>query len=391
MLNYLEPIIESNSRRDHTRSRQAEKICKYLDKKAVRPDDFYQACESLLANEYSQRILLYLPFKVLEDAPTSFRKTYMEAWNRLLHVQDVRENFHRGDILEKSARSKKDHDRVVKCAHLTPWLVKYGFLSISQLEKTIDKNVDSPILVLSFSETFRFLKDMGILSSAERSQLIDIEKRIDTLKTWMRKMSKDSPLERQTPRFNSEKRQKWLNEMSRDAFLLLSPKADLSNPFKTTNNVVLPIVKEISKGLKPGEIALFGGSIVKGYGTQESDRDVFYYNEIIKDRKKKPGDPNVAHIYLNSYWIGAKGDEKVFEAREYIRRCYESGDRLKQTMEKIEMDLCQYRLLHKGYERVKKEREFETSDYTEMDGDCPFYDDEYRKIATKLFAKYVWL
>ncbi len=27
--------------------------------------------------------------------------------------------------------------------------------------------------------------------------------------------------------------------------------------------------------------------------------------------------------------------------------------------------------------------------YSEMDGDCPFYDDEYRRIATMLYAKYV--
>lgn len=45
--------------------------------------------------------------------------------------------------------------------------------------------------------------------------------------------------------------------------------------------------------------------------------------------------------------------------------------------------------LHKGFSRFTGKKKFMTELYSEMDGDCPFYDDEYRRIATMLYAKYV--
>ena len=61
----------------------------------------------------------------------------------------------------------------------------------------------------------------------------------------------------------------------------------------------------------------------------------------------------------------------------------------RRAIERLESDLLQYRLLHKGFSRFTGIDEFDTP--PEMDGDCPFYCDEYRRIATMLYAKYVWL
>lgn len=58
-------------------------------------------------------------------------------------------------------------------------------------------------------------------------------------------------------------------------------------------------------------------------------------------------------------------------------------------LERIEADLLLYRLLHKGYARFNRVAEFETGNLLSIDGDCAFYDDGYRTIATEIFAKYI--
>ena len=70
---------------------------------------------------------------------------------------------------------------------------------------------------------------------------------------------------------------------------------------------------------------------------------------------------------------------------------YQNSPTKPQSIERLESDLLQYRLLHKGFQRLTGQVFFDTSGYPEMDGDCPFYDDKYRKIATLLYAKYVYV
>ena len=68
---------------------------------------------------------------------------------------------------------------------------------------------------------------------------------------------------------------------------------------------------------------------------------------------------------------------------------YIGGDNQHMSLERLESDLLQYRLLHKGFSRFAGNKNYATGLYPEMDGDCPFYDDSYRRIATMLYAKYV--
>ena len=99
--------------------------------------------------EYSERLLLYLPIEVLpgndwvvasqtlECAIKEFKDVYLRKWNILLRRNDIRANFVDGDIPETELRHGP-LPRVVKAAHLIPALVRKGFLSsedIIEMEK----------------------------------------------------------------------------------------------------------------------------------------------------------------------------------------------------------------------------------------------------------------
>ena len=192
----------------------------------------------------------------------------------------------------------------------------------------------------------------------------------------------------------------------------LTPEAKLEGPFSDNMPGFYDKLMEISEVLKPNQIVLVGGSQLKGYAQKGSDLDVWEYSELLKSPTLYPGSCEATHIYLNSIWLGGKDVDLLAETRkvlgayvgeednEYRKLFVERYDKEAveytylhkyKCMEKLESDLLQYRLLHKGFSRVTGKREFETSIYPEIDGDCPFYDDEYRRIATKLYAKYVFL
>ena len=153
MVNYLKPAIERRLERADsgigTRKRAAKYICRFLEANPTNPfemplerEQFYSACEDLLQDRDSERILLYLPLGLLEDAPITFRKVYLNAWYKLLSVRDVRENFHLGDCLELDARPQGGLERVVKCAHLTPWLLKFGYINWWQIASILNESED---------------------------------------------------------------------------------------------------------------------------------------------------------------------------------------------------------------------------------------------------------
>lgn len=128
-LSLIPPIIDCQYRAADPiwcpRKEVAETICNFFhsgEPYELRPD-FYRAVEQLLSRRDSERILLYLPLEYLYGTPASFKDTYLDAWYRLLSVQDVRENFNEGDCFEPDARPGGEVERVVKCAHIAPWLI----------------------------------------------------------------------------------------------------------------------------------------------------------------------------------------------------------------------------------------------------------------------------
>ncbi|MBR2710664.1 hypothetical protein IKF02_03505 [Candidatus Saccharibacteria bacterium] len=383
MIKFFKPIIEQrfDNANPYTniRKQAAEQICDFLENKQgdmhdpTERQDFYHALELLLEDPDSERILLYLPLSTLENAPNSFKKAYLKAWHHLLHVQDVRENFHIGDCFELDARPSDGLERVVKCAHLTPWLIKYGYLDAQQIVSILDENNYDEILLQSFKDTWRFISDHHILSTLD---LIKLLARTSHLRMRVKKQ----------PLYVSKKRKQWLAELNNDSFQLLTPSAKLEGPFSDNVSTFEPKLAKIVTHLKPTDIVLVGGSKLKGYGTTDSDLDIWLL-------PSNPGNPDSVHVFFNTIWLCGRdvNFRKLYHLADNIMSSYASSSTKKRAIERLESDLLQYRLLHKGFRRFYGIKEFATNGYPEMDGDCPFYDDKYRKIATMLYAKYVWL
>ena len=103
------------------------------------------------------------------------------------------------------------------------------------------------------------------------------------------------------------------------------------------------------------------------------------------------GSPHAAHLYFDSIWIGGDGVTDLLEVAIRKAEAYCGALDRRRSIERLEIDLLQYRLLHKGYQRFMRGYNSLAKGYPNLDGDCPFYDEGYRKIATELFAKYVFI
>jgi len=394
MVKLLKPAIERRLEKADsgigTRKRAAEHICCFLEAnpKTARDmplerEQFYSACEDLLQDRDSERILLYLPLRFLEDAPTTFRKAYCDAWYRLLNIRDVRENFHTGDCFELDARPKSGLERVAKCAHLTPWLLKFGYINTQQISSILKENSDDEVLLQSFKDTWDYIYENKILSNADLYALTS-------------KTAHLSAREKPKPLYVSKKRLEWLDERNKPAELL-TPSAKLEGPFSDNIPAIEAQLEEIVARLKPSEIVLVGGSQLKGYGTTNSDLDVWSYDQLLSSIASQPGNPHTVHICFNTIWLGGRdvSIEELERLSNSLSGNYTEHAKIaiklhrRQAIERLESDLLQYRLLHKGFSRFTGVDEFRLP--PEMDGDCPFYCDKYRRIATMLYAKYVWL
>lgn len=333
----------------------------------------------LLAPEY-RRLLLYLPLSDLKYAPMWFRETYLDAWYELLSVQDARENFYEGDTFEVSARPNGQLERVVKCAHLTPWLVEAGFLNYTELRSILSLNQDNEVLLRSFANTWRLLRDRGVFTETEMSNL-------ERLTAQVTQRAKLSPL------YVSERRKKWLREREENPQheTLLTPGANLAGPFSPNMKALMNDLETIQTKLKSKEIVLVGGSRLKGYGTFSSDLDVLRLEELEKNPETKAGSPHAVHLYYNTVWLGGSEVRNLSRIATNYAMAYSRQDDRRFALERLEGDLLQYRLLHKGFMRFYGGYDSAAKDYPEMDGDCPFYDDNYRRIATELFVKYVFI
>jgi len=394
MVKLLKPAIERRLENADsgigTRKRVAEHICCFLEAnpKVARDmplerERFYSACEDLLQDRDSERILLYLPLRFLEDAPATFRKAYCDAWYRLLNIRDVRENFHTGDCFELDARPSGGLERVVKCAHLTPWLLKFGYITAWQVSSILKENSDDEVLLQSFKDTWDYIYENKILSNAD-------------LYAFTSKTAHLPEREKPKPLYVSKKRLEWLDERNKPAELL-TPSARLEGPFSDNIPIIEARLEEIAAKLSPSEIVLVGGSQLKGYGTKNSDLDVWSYDQLLHSIAFNPGNPHVIHICFNTIWLGGQDVtmEDLERLSDLISGNYTEWAKIankllkRRAIERLESDLLQYRLLHKGFSRFTGIDKFDTP--PEMDGDCPFYCDEYRRIATMLYAKYVWL
>jgi len=142
----------------------------------------YTSLSDLLenSNDY-HRIVLYLPFELLpnaawqpdstelQQASNHFQQAYLNAWEKLLTVHDVRANFVDGDVLEIEQRNG-DLPRVVKAAHLIPILVQHGILETHDVLARLVTTHDA-VLKHSIADTLLVLYDLGLLPKNELDYL----------------------------------------------------------------------------------------------------------------------------------------------------------------------------------------------------------------------------
>lgn len=391
MLNYVIPFVErlaageiSSDDKEVMRQIQerrdvAQIVTNYLRKNGD-SQGYYDAVGSLLRMPEYRRLLLYLPLLDLKTAPAGFRGAYLDAWYELLSVQDARENFYVGDTFEVDARPGGQLERVVKCAHLTPWLVEAGFLGYAELKSILSLNQDNDVLLRSFANTWRLIRRLGLFAEAEMCDL-------ESLTAHVAQRAQLKPL------YVSEGRKKWLREQREQARheILLTPKTSLAGPFSPNIKAFMNDLEALQARLKPKEIILVGGSRLKGYGTFSSDLDVFSLKELEKNPEMGIGSPHAAHIYYNTVWLGGSQVYNLREIAASYAKAYFGRDDRRLVLERLESDLLQYRLLHKGFAKFYGGHNSTAKDYPEMDGNCPFYDDQYRRIATELFVKYVFV
>ena len=379
---FVPPIIEQLQESTH----RGENISRFLNEgpTSVAAPKAYDELAELLLGKFTRRIALYIPFWVIARAPTNFVAAYKDAWKRLLFVADVRENFHLGDCFELDARRGGESEYVVKATHLTPWLIKYGILSQEDLVEII-KDIPRSSIIISQG----FKEALPVVHQASPSTIS--RNTWDELDRLLRDVPDRVPLR---PLYVSKRRTEWLKEMATKSFPpLATPGANLSGPFST--NLDLGHLRNLADSLAKDQIVLIGGSRLKGYANISSDYDVLDYDAIsggntVRNWDYQIGSPHAAHIYFNYAWLTRRS---ATELSVIIQRIYGLYARdyghLERHLERIEADLLLYRLLHKGYARFNRLAEFRTGNLLSIDGDCAFYDDGYRTIATEIFAKYI--
>ncbi len=341
-------------------------------------DEYYSAIAALLAHEDYERVLFYFPLSDLRNAPSSFKSVYIRAWYNLLNYYDARENFFEGDVFELDARPGGQVEQVVKCAHLTPWLLSAGYIEYSDIERILNLGKDDTVLLQSFAETWRFLENKKLLTDEQLKSLRMLTPNLPSRK-------------RLKPLYVSEKRKKWLITKEQDPSPLITPNANLAGPFSQNLEILQDGLERIQSSLEPDEIVLVTGSRLKGYGTQNSDWDIFRLENLENAETMRPGSPRAAALYFNAIWLGGDNVQNLDEiAVSKVSEYFGRSDR-KMSIERLEQDLLQYRLLHKGYKLFHPEYRSVAEFYPEIDGNCPFYNDEYRRIATELYAKYVFI
>jgi hypothetical protein len=195
---------------------------------------------------------------------------------------------------------------------------------------------------------------------------------------------------------------------------------------------------ELSKYIYPATI-LFG-SRLKGYGTHTADLDYAVFikpgtnlderdhiqkliqesvgptidgkavefwleenNECLNVRDVENPDTSMAdstwaHVLFEGAWYGNSESikelhEKLLSGYVYSKdKKYGSRDSRSIWLEEMEKDTLQYRLLHRGYDRsYPNQGRIHTEHADLIDGKSTFYDSGYRRMATKLFLRKVFL
>lgn len=403
-------------------------------------------------DSYNSRLILYFPFELiphlswqgasgeLQDVAEKFRQKFKSCWQNILWVNDVRENFIEGDVLEPEMRTSP-LERVPKAAHLIPFLVSRDIVSISELEDLIHKNTGT-VLQKTVAETLPVLVDLNLLSSEKMNEILAL----DGLE-----LQKKKPVSVSEPQMTAA-RAKWLetkNEPVRAPkyserqleMNFIEVQKNLGTDIESLKHASELILNdpELSRFFYP--VSILFGSKLKGYGSFSADTDVaiFVRNGVsiderasLKDKlrqvfppeKFKDGvvefwleergdqlsvidfsdsDKNLAdstwsHVLFEGVWVGDRAaleelHQNLLSGYLYSRgKTIQGADARRIWLEEMERDTLQYRLMHKGYKRIfSKQGGIATEHADFIDGESVFYDSGYRRLALKLFLRKVFL
>ncbi len=124
-----------------------------------------------------------------------------------------------------------------------------------------------------------------------------------------------------------------------------------------------------------------GGYTVKNYDTLDEKR----------------GDNTLVHPLLGA-WCGDSKAIAELQAKLIPQYLFSNGTTIMDVdarsiwLNEIEHTTLKYRLMHKGYSRFSASQlETHTPHSDLIDGDSAFYDPGYRRLATELFLKKVFL
>lgn len=330
-----------------------------------------------IMSEYP-RLSLYIPFEILEKAPDGFKDSYLCAWRECWAFHDYRELFNLGDIYEKEA-SSGEPERIVKAMHLVPYLVKFGYISTGDVLNIMKYMRNDNLLRWSLMDAVEVLRSWGLIDSAQYR----------ALKGFKLKPRQQA----QKLLYETDARKKWLEEMANNYGV--TGKIELKNP---TGPFIRNInAAEILKGreLKPDCYYLIGGSRLKGYGRDNSDFDIYEYDAksgCIRGMEPLSNHPGAySHLILDTVWVGENVVETVKAQFSAAERCFCNEAVRRESLERTEMDLLQFRLMHKGIPCAYPELFNNPKKKAPIDDNSAFYKDEYRYIAMQLFVKYIIL
>jgi len=432
-------------------------IAEALGSGVINTDDLSEVYRSLTelfqSDPLNSRLILYLPFELLPPtnwslqrpelmvAAENFTKMYVQKWQELLSVGDVRENFSEGDVLELELRGEEELERVVKAAHLIPKLVEKGLLSVQDVLALIENNPDT-MLEGSVIDVLPVLVDMGFMTQDELDQAIE---------------SYDVDLNYRKPKVVpeykvTENRAKWLQDKDLPVTMNQNSAELIDKPFEDREWLIQDDVEEIQRAVESIQsnselsrfiypVSILFGSRIKGYGDIDADIDIaifvrpevkfgernklkemlsqtFSHDKIkgkvvefwienmgekfgifdFEDSDSTLADSSWAHVLFEGSWIGDEIAIKELYKKLLSEFLYSKdkivigGDARTIWLEEMEKDTLQYRLMHKGYTRLfPKQGGIQTEHSGRIDGRSAFYDSGYRRLATKLYLSKVFL
>lgn len=127
--------------------------------------DLERSLEEILEDPNNKRLILYLPFELIQKN-SQFIEKYKKSFLSLLNEIDLREDFNFGDIPEHKDKQTRELPKVSKICHLIPILLEKGIFNIAELQNIID-NQNNKIIINSFCDIFNILLEKKLLTNEE--------------------------------------------------------------------------------------------------------------------------------------------------------------------------------------------------------------------------------